>query len=143
MQTFLPYSDFSSCAKSLDMKRLGCQRKESLQILGILLNGKKAWSNHPAVKMWRGFEHCLYLYNVEICAEWAARGYNGEKCNEKMRLLKDSWVNHPSLNKRPSWLGNEEFHASHRAALLFKNFEFYSKFNWTEKAELNYIWPVK
>ena len=33
MQTFLPYADFAQSAKVLDMKRLGKQRVEVLQLL--------------------------------------------------------------------------------------------------------------
>ena len=39
----------------------------------------------------------------------------------------------------PSWLGNEEFHRSHRSNLLRKNFEFYNKY-FDEQPNLPYIW---
>ena len=65
MQTFLPYADFKETAKCLDMKRLGKMRVEAMQILMVLtgLNKGKAWTNHPAVKMWRGYEAALAEYS--------------------------------------------------------------------------------
>lgn len=44
MQTFLPYADFPGSAKVLDRKRFGYSA---------------GWQNHPAVKMWRGYEYAL------------------------------------------------------------------------------------
>ena len=40
----------------------------------------------------------------------------------------------------PSWLGNDLFHSSHRANLLRKDKEFYSKFCWNESADSPYAW---
>lgn len=62
MQTFLPYPDFEQSAKCLDMRRLGKQRVEVLQLLTAMTTGpeKKVklgnseivrvtpWYNHPA-----------------------------------------------------------------------------------------------
>lgn len=75
MQTFLPFEDFTECAKVLDYRRLGKQRIESCQILNTLAGNSKGWINHPAVKMWRGYENVLIKYNLAICKEWVAKGY--------------------------------------------------------------------
>jgi hypothetical protein len=40
----------------------------------------------------------------------------------------------------PHWLGDEEFHASHRSNLLRKDFEYYSKHGWTDNPEDPYVW---
>ncbi len=60
MQTFLPEADFQDTAEHLDRKRLIKQSVENLQILKSLagMYSSGAWSNHPAVKMWRGHEDC-------------------------------------------------------------------------------------
>lgn len=127
--------------------RLGKQRVEAYQTLKVLLglgkrnkNGKLAWENHPAVKMWKGYELSLYHYTRCIIEEWVSRGYK-DTVMGKINELKDKYI----LEKRichPPWLMyNEEFHSSHRAALLAKNYEYYKQFNWKEKPEINYIWP--
>lgn len=83
MQTFLPYSDFKQSAQCLDNKRLGKQRVEALQILKAITDPSYGWQNHPAVKMWRGYEHALSKYALEICDEWIKRGFK-DTCADKI-----------------------------------------------------------
>lgn len=134
MQTFLPYADFALSAYVLDMKRLGKQRVEVYQILKALRGETKGWANHPASKMWRGYEGTLVLYGLAICRDWVARGYK-DTMTEKIQ----SYM--PDRVLRPRWLGNEELHASHRSNLLRKFPEHYSKFDWKESPDLPYVWP--
>ena len=61
MQTFLPFSDFEKSAKALDYRRLGKQRIEAYQIWKVLTGQTTAWKNHPAVKMWQGYEQALLV----------------------------------------------------------------------------------
>lgn len=136
MQTFLPYDSFDQTAKCLDYRRLGKQRVEGWQIYNVLQRKKTgeeepAWGRHPAVLMWKGYENALLEYLFYIVEEWKARGY---KHNMKIPLPEGKII-------YPKWLGNEDFHASHRSNLLRKNFEFYSKYKWKEKGDLPYIWP--
>lgn len=138
MQTFLPYSNFHATAVCLDYRRLGCQRKETLQILNTLKNPtSKGWKNHPAVKMWAGYENALVQYGQTICLHWIDRGYK-DTCLKKI-------IDHYDKSKDivyPPWLGDETFHASHRAALLCKNPEFYGQYNWDESPKIEYVWPI-
>ncbi len=130
MQTFLPYPDFKKSAQVLDYRRLGKQRVEALQILKALQNDNYGWKNHPIVKMWEGFAPALIEYKNIMIQEWISRGYNNN--------LNLDFVDEPIVY--PQWLGDEEFHASHRSNLLKKDFEYYSQFNWKEEPGLNYIW---
>jgi hypothetical protein len=161
MQTFLPYRNFEKSAKCLDFRRLGKQRIEAKQILDILLGRtkSKAWINHPAVRMWRGYELALQEYYNTVVREWVKRGYKNTMELELVDIpniyLQDFFVNAYSSNtiniksgptkhpdfKIPAWL-TEEFCASHRAALLCKFPEWYSRFGWIEKPEINYVWPI-
>jgi len=139
MQTFLPYPDFKKSAKCLDYKRLGKQRVEAKQILNILngkaklnKNGKISWENHPAVKMWKGYEKPLTQYMNTMIQEWIDRGYKNtmeiNRSNEKFDL--------------PPWIGDDRLHSSHRSNLLRKNKDYYSKFGWIETNDLLYYWPI-
>jgi hypothetical protein len=47
----------------------------------------------------------------------------------------------PAAWEAPAWLGEEAFHASHRANLLRKAPEFYERWGWTEDPSLPYVWP--
>lgn len=62
MQTFLPCPDFGRTAACRDARRLGKQRVEALQMLNALGDSAHRWRNHPAVRMWSGYEPALRLY---------------------------------------------------------------------------------
>lgn len=134
MQTFLPYPSFRDSARVLDYRRLGKQRVECKQILTALASGG-AWSNHPATKMWRGYEPCLAYYGAMICEEWISRGYKDTL---------QQWFLGQTLQyarATPHWLGDPDFHAAHRSNLLRKDPIFYGKYGWTESPDLPYLWP--
>ena len=135
MQTFLPYESFARSAKVLDRQRLGKQRVEVLQILKALRDGG-GWSNHPAVRMWRGYECVLIDYGLAVCDEWhCERGYK-DTCAEKIASFSgDGWI-------RPPWLGDTAFHRSHQSNLIRKNPEHYGPIFWDVPDDLPYVWPV-
>lgn len=140
MQTFLPYPDFAMSAACLDNKRLGKQRVEAKQIYLALTNPTYGWQNHPAVKMWKGYSIALTFYGECVCAEWIKRGFKDS--------LRDWFYNEglvEGMNELPMplWVGNSDFHASHRSNLLRKDPVWYGKFGWTEPNNLPYVWPVE
>jgi hypothetical protein len=140
MQTFMPYSDFGLSARVLDNKRLNKQRIEVLQLLNALLGVKKsAWINHPAAKMWKGYEGVLVAYGISVCLEWKLRGFK-DTCQDKILVLFRRFKLRESL--LPPWLGEEDFHASHRSNLLRKDPKHYGQFGWKEPNNLPYVWPV-
>lgn len=140
MQTFLPYNDFKKSLAVIDDKRLGKQRVESFQILNNLLGRPKkdgtpykGWTNHPCCVMWRGYENALKLYLNDSINEWVLRGRNNTMEHEIIS----------GEIKMPWWMGFEDFHSSHRANLLRKDSEYYSKFGWTEDPTDPYVWHDK
>lgn len=148
MQTFLPYAstDFRKSAKVLDNQRLNKQALEGWQIMLTLLKldpmgnhrDPRGWANHPAVKLWRGHEELLYYYVLCMVAEWKDRGYNstiGDKATATLTAAHEA--DKLSLaSTPPKWIANkqkfEEIAASHRQALLVKDYSWYSQFNWPE-----------
>ena len=42
----------------------------------------------------------------------------------------------------PTWLGQKNFHASHRSNLKRKDELYYEKYEWNESSDLPYLWPV-
>jgi len=131
MQTFLPFPDFKKTAQTLDMRRLGKQRVECLQLL------RGQWPNHPASKMWRNHLFTLSMYAITICDEWISRGYK-DTCRGK---IIDIALNLPRT-KPPSWLGDYKFHISHQSNLLRKKPEHYIKYFRDIPDDLPYIWQV-
>lgn len=137
MQTFLPYSDFVESAKVLDRQRLGKQRVETYQILRTLTGVSSGWQNHPAVKMWRGYDQALADYGATICMEWIGRGYKDS--------LLDKFIDHMSGNdfyKLPDWLGDDDLHLSHRSNLLRKLPDHYRQYFANDPDDLPYVWPI-
>lgn len=133
MQTFLPYPDFEKSLICLDKRRLGKQRVESWQILQTISGNSSGWKNHPAIKMWARFEEALKLYYNLSLDIWASYGYK----NTKLQPIQIGTI------VLPTWIGMEDFHASHRSNLLRKNPKWYGNFGWLETPDLPYIWPTE
>ena len=132
MQTFLPYPSMGLSVRCLDYRRLGKQRVEALQILNALSGKSKGWTNHPATKMWRGYEAALRFYRDLCIEEWVRRGYkNTMQKEDAHRVI-----------RLPPWLGDESLHASHRSNLLKKDPQHYGQFGWSEPHDLAYVWPT-
>lgn len=141
MQTFITDFDMAKSAANLDNKRLGKQRVEALQIAEVLLCGKQGWKNHPAVKMWKGYEYFLVdTYIFFIMNEWTFRGFKNTKCYEKWKQL--CFYINPINYKYPEFI-TEDFITAHRSNLIRKNPEYYHP-KWPDVPNnLDYIWPVK
>lgn len=132
MNTFLPLPDFRASAAVLDGFRLRNQVNECASILRTLYGlARVGWPNHPATKMWRGYEQALNVYAVAIADECVARGYSDRT---SLFIRYES----PTI---PPWLGDAAFHASHRSNLLRKDAAYYSQFGWQEPHDLPYVWP--
>ena len=138
MQTFLPYPEYDKSAQCLDFRRLGKQRVECMQILRTLRGKSEGWKNHPACKMWKGYENSLVDYGVAICSEWCKRGYIDNVCGLEIISCYDL----SSDSILPSWLGNKQFHDSHKSNLLRKMPGWYSTFLWDVPNDLKYFWPI-
>lgn len=131
MQTFLPYSDFKRSVECLDNKRLGKQRVEAFQIIKVIIGERTSggFVNHPIMKMWKGYSNALMLYKNLCIEEWIKRGFNNNMEISNIEGKEDITM--------PLWLGDERLHSSHRANLLRKDYQFYSKYDWKEK-DMNY-----
>lgn len=121
MNTFLPYDSFSRSVQCLDVKRLGKQRIETIQIINASLGRSQGWRNHPATKMWNGYESALATYGLYVCSEWRSRGYDPGTTEERMRKAWFHLHKHGRMTKMPPWLGNKEFHYNHREILVWKD----------------------
>ncbi|MFV2172465.1 MSMEG_6728 family protein [Actinomadura sp. LOL_016] len=149
MQTFLPYADFAASARVLDLRRLGKQRVEALQVLRGLTVPGYGWRHHPAVRMWTGYEEALVRYGLEICHRWCSLGHR-DTCAASLTsgLLDATGVQQPRSQEDlagagalPPWLGDPELHLSHQSALIRKDPEFYQPVFPDVPADLPYFWP--
>lgn len=163
MQTFYPVdtANFRDIARVLDNKRLNKQALEGWQIMMTLLEldpqgnhrPAKGWKNHPAVKMWRGHEYALNMYVQQMVHEWLRRGFKstiGEKADTTMRIAMQKGLIDTSKRWEPDFMHDGDLRAavasSHRVALLSKDYDWYSQFNWPEDTgarpeTYEYVWP--
>lgn len=156
MQTFLPIAttDFAQIAKTLDNRRLNKQALEGWQILMTLTKldpagdhrDPRGWANHPAVKMWRGYEYALLQYIVAMCDEWRARNYK-TTIDTKAMVTFGIALNAGRVTNEMSYPPCiiEEVATTHRQALLAKEYSWYSRFDWPEDTgiapkEYEYLW---
>ncbi|MGP4026601.1 MSMEG_6728 family protein [Actinomadura sp. 3N407] len=149
MQTFLPYADFAATARVLDLRRLGKQRVEALQVLRGLTVPGYGWRHHPAVRMWTGYEEALVRYGLEICHRWCSLGHR-DTCAASLvsGLLNATGIQRPrsqeslaGAGELPPWLGDPGLHLSHRSALIRKDPEFYRPIFPDVPTDLPYFWP--
>jgi len=136
MQTFLTDYDFSAIASTLDYRRLGKQRIECKQILRALTNESQGWRNHPATKMWRGYENELIGYALTMCQEWTRRGYTDNQFDWFIARYD------PDIEITiPEWI-TDDLILSHRSNLIRKAPEIYSPLWPDVPNDLPYVWPV-
>lgn len=150
MQTFLPYPDFERSARALDVKRLGKQRVETIQVVRALTRPGYGWANHPAVLMWKGYEEALGRYGFACCSVWTELGF-GDTCELTIATdLRSAGIGTVRTQEElaaagslPPWLGDEELHRSHRSALVRKDPGHYGPLFPDVPDDLPYVWPVR
>jgi hypothetical protein len=150
VQTFLPYPDFERSARALDLKRLGKQRVECIQVVRGLTRSDYGWRHHPAVLMWKGYEEALGRYAYTCCEVWGERGFADTCATTISTDLASAGVSAvrsqaelAAAGELPPWLGDEEFHRSHQSSLLRKDPDHYGPLFPGVPDDLEYVWPVR
>lgn len=142
MQVFLPERDFYDAAAVLDQKRLVKQLLEGRQIMTILVgeNKTKAWTNHPAVRMFSGCHSALYVYLAGIRYEMQKRGYKWENNWIEIERMMRSNMQPFSL---PNWMKDEYTVSSvvttHRGRLYEKAPELYPQYRIEYEVYKDYV----
>lgn len=117
--TFLPYPDFYKSLECLDSERLNKQCLECAQIIRALeKSGKVAWANHPASRMWVGYENALKLYHNQALYVRQQRFPDRSYSTEALEI--------EGIIEMPPWFGIMAVHYSHRASLIAKAPTYYS-----------------
>ncbi|MDY0909480.1 MSMEG_6728 family protein [Microbacterium sp. CFBP9034] len=141
MQTFLPFPSFRESAAALDPLRLGKQRVETLQLLRANTIPDYGWRHHPAAKMWAGRLPALVAYGLAMTDAWTALGRADTVRAQLLEFVPDvDGVPEDEL-ELPRWLGDPDFHRSHRSNLVRKDPEFYRPLFGDVPDDLPYIWP--
>ena len=148
MQTFVPYPDLRLSCQVLDDRRLGKQRVECLQVVRGLTVPGYGWRRHPAVTMWAGFLEALGRYSLTCCEVWVDLGF-ADTCAATIAAdLATAGVHHirtqaelAAAGALPAWLGDEDFHRSHRSSLVRKDPDHYRSRFPDVPDDLPYVWP--
>ena len=142
MQVFLPEKDFYASAAVLDRARLVKQLLEGRQIMTILVgeNKSKAWTNHPAVRMFDGHHSALFVYLASIRYEMHKRGYKWEtNWSEIQRMMKENM----QPFSMPRWMyDTETVHSvvtTHRGRLYEKAPELYPQYRLEYEMYKDYV----
>ncbi|MET0698451.1 MAG: MSMEG_6728 family protein [Mycobacterium sp.] len=149
MQTFLPHPDFVESARSLDSRRLGKQRAETIQVLRALTVPGYGWRHHPAAAMWAGYEEALVRYGLAVSQAWLDRGHDDTTAGTLLAELQsgtglDGARDQGELaraDELPPWLGDTAFHLSHQSSLVRKDPAFYRPLFPDVADDLPYVWP--
>lgn len=137
-QVYLPYPDFSMTAKCLDNKRLNKQITEAKQVFTFVEYGYGFQGNPAPYKMWEGFGSTIALYVIMLYSEWQQRFYDGRRGGKKEHkagefvLYDRNWSDELKSVKYPTWWNDDRVFSSYRSALLYKDFDWYSQFGWSE-----------
>ena len=146
MQTFLPHPDFERTAEVLDDHRLGKQRVEVLQILNAMHRTSGGWVNHPATRMWGGYEPALVAYGLAVIDVWTRKGRVDTVRGKILpHLLGEPFRTQREIEARgmlPPWLGREDLHRAYRSALVRKMPEHYRPLFPDVEDDLPYVWPA-
>ena len=150
MQTFVPYSDFEASARALDVKRLGKQRVEVIQIVRALTIPGYGWASHPAVLMWKGYEEALGRYGLTMCDVWLELGF-GDTCAATiaydLRLIGietiRSYGELAEADALPAWLFDPDVHRSHQSSLVRKDPDHYRPLFPDVPDDIAYLWPMR
>lgn len=137
MQTFLPYSNFTQIAITLDSKRLFNQINEA-KVLIDLHDGRtdNKWKNHPAYKMWIGYVNHLKSYHNKMIK------YAKER---KLNVTQDFFESDCTNENIPFFLYDPDPRVilSHRSNLMRKKPDYYSQFGWKDYGINGYFWPCE
>lgn len=143
-QVYMPYSDFTMTARCLDNKRLNKQITEAKQVFTFVEYGYGFQGNPSPYKMWEGCGNAIGLYILALYSEWQNRWFTKQRGGNKEHkagefVLYDRNWNAVKDIVYPKWYTDEKVFSSYRSALLYKDFDWYSKFGWSEAPAV----PVK
>lgn len=141
MQTFLPYPSFEESARSLDPVRLGKQRVETLQLLRANTVPDYGWRHHPAAKMWAGRLPALVAYGLAMTDAWTALGHADTVRPQLLAFAPEVEGLAQEALELPWWLGDADFHLSHRSNLVRKDPLYYRPLFGDIPDDLPYVWP--
>lgn len=128
MQTWITDKDFSKSASNLNRHHLHANIYESIHILASLLdctdklvNPKRNVKNHPAAKLWKGYEGYLYFYIEFHLSAWHENGYESHINSKNLYMIAKQLTLYSYYmdEKNIVWI-TDELIQTHRSVLIQK-----------------------
>ncbi len=149
MLVLLPFPNMRLSAHVLHRDDLSRQQSHVLEILMRLGGrGRRAGRRWFApVLMWESCEPALLRYADGVWQERRDRGMPLEGPSPaspegaSVYDFPEDWRSRPAV--MPDWVGIEQLHASHRAALLARRPAWYGQFGWSEPPVRSLWWPAQ
>ena len=137
MQSWILDKDFYKSASYLDRNRLQANIYENIHILASLLdvndklvNPKRNVKNHPASKLWIGYEGILLDYIYCHLQKWNRLGYRQGVNYKNFKILRlEVLIN--LIDPIPLWI-TDELIETHRSVLIQKEIEKENNFDFDE-----------
>lgn len=152
MQTFLTRYGMWASASDLDDKRLFKQVVEAKQIAIYYFDFNTEFpGNHPATKMWEGYEHYLLNYGAVMAAEVRRRDTMTQKQKDGALEMLAWFAKHQKqfrldfpgiVATQPDWFRSKEFILSHRSNLVRKDEAYYGRLFPSVDPDRPYLWPL-
>lgn len=133
--TLMPSIGFHKSLVLIDDARLSKQRQDVLRILrGIM--GEEPW--HISHAGWEGYEYTLGVFGMSACSVWQnQRGHRDSIAFQLHEILEG--VPHDLV--QPPWIGDLNFHRSHRSYLVRRMPEFYAEKFPNNPEGMPLLWP--
>lgn len=124
MRVFLPYQDYARSAKCLTDDHLKEMRNSCRNLIQVLTVPNSYSGDMTHVAIWAPCMNGLLWLTDATLYERRRRGHDERGVTPWMLYRRDQ-------THRPYWLGNAEFHATHRAYLLEKAPAHYGRMGWS------------
>lgn len=135
--TLFPHIGFFKSVRPLDDARLSKQRQDALKILKGLM-GDPEVPYHLSQEAWGGFEYALGVYGMTACSEWQNKRHHRDNLAFEIHKILECVPHDLTM---PPWMGDLNFHRSHRSYLIRKNPEHYATV-WPNTPEnMPIFWP--
>lgn len=147
MITFMPMINYREALRSLDDARLDKQILEVEQIVNAIMDPEDGYRNHPCTRMWSPYVLNLLTYGIYAVGVWAERQRkNPMERDSRMYSRQVAIANHmgsmraAKSHQIPMWVGDIDFHESHRSNLIRKDPIHYNSWPCTP-INMPYLWP--
>lgn len=146
MIIFIPYANYAASAWVLSNRDLYHNRINCIKLLRAFYPDRyyTEYKDAPIGRAWKGFQPSILFYLRILEKEWRKRQLPEQLILPETFEDCEGWLfTNECLHEivQPQWLEWVPLHSSHRARLLWSDYDWYRQFRWDEKPFPTVIWP--